>query len=359
MVGEASGGNSLKSRCGPAILMFAFKCCPDLHMTLFARWRPIRRPVDPTEPVRRWLVLQQGPNPSTDYYIRPRAEASGCPVAYRHIDQDAPAADDLLPGTRVVIVRYLTPAWAQALRQHQAALAGIVYFMDDELLDPQAWKGLPAPYRQKLQRYCGRLHRTLAELVTEYWGSTAPLCARHAGLGMRLVPPLPLAEDAGRQPIRPVPGEPVQIFYHGTSVHLDEMRWLRPVIAQVLSACPLAHFEVIGDHEVNRLFRDLPRTRVLHPMSWPNYLSHCRAMRGHIGLAPLLPGQFNAGRSHTKVHDIARCAAQALCANQAPYDVPAGQWAQRPLLLTMQAGQWVDALVDAQAAETIFKSSPD
>ncbi|MEX8493230.1 hypothetical protein [Sphaerotilus sp.] len=288
-------------------------------MTLFDRWRPIRRPAPPTEPVLRWLVLQQGPNPSTDYYIRPRAEASGCPVAYRHLDLDLPTPADLPPGTRVVIVRYLTPAWAEALQRHQAQLAGIVYFMDDELLDPQAWQGLPAPYRQKLQRYCGRMHRVLTELVTEYWGSTAPLCERHADRAMQPMPPLPLVEDAGRVPIQPVPGEPVQIFYHGTSVHIDEMRWLRPVIAEVLSACPLAQFEVIGDHEVNRLFRDLPRTRVLHPMGWPNYLSHCRAMRGHIGLAPLLPGAFNAARSSTRYFDIERCRAVAIAAATPPY----------------------------------------
>jgi hypothetical protein len=331
-------------------------------MTLFDRWRPIRRPVAPTEPVLRWLVLQQGANPSTDYYIRPRAQASGCPVRYRDLDREAPVPDDLQPGTRVVIVRYLNPAWAEALRRHQPQLAGIVYFMDDELLDPQAWDGLPAPYRQKLQRYCGRMHRSLAELATAYWGSTAPLCERHADLGMQRVPPLPLAEDADRVPVRPVPGEPVQIFYHGTAVHIDEMRWLRPVIAEVLVACPLAQFEVIGDHEVNRLFRDLPRTRVLHPMGWANYLSHCRSMRGHIGLAPLLPGRFNAGRSPTKLFDIARCGARALCAQQAPYHDTPESLAERRLL-ALQPADWVEALVawartpePVQAADTIFST---
>jgi hypothetical protein len=314
-------------------------------MNLFDRWRPIRRPLAPTEPVLRWLVLQQGPNPSTDYYIRPRAEASGCPVVYRHLDLDVPTSADLRPGTRVVVVRYLNPAWAEALRRHQSQLAGIVYFMDDELLDAQVWQGLPPAYRQKLQRYCGRMHRALAELATEYWGSTAPLCERHADRGMQLMPPLPLAEDAGRVPIAPVPGEPVQIFYHGTAVHIDEMRWLRPVIAEVLSACPLAHFEVIGDHEVNRLFRDLPRTRVLHPMSWPNYLSHCRAMRGHIGLAPLLLGVFNAGRSCTKVFDIQRAAARGVFSDLAPYG-PDGVQASEGKCWPMLQDAWVQALCE-------------
>ena len=123
------------------------------------------------------------------------------------------------------------------------------------------------------------------------------------------------------------------------------MRWLRPVIAEVLSACPLAHFEVIGDQEVNRLFRDLPRTRVLHPMSWPNYLSHCRAMRGHIGLAPLLPGVFNAARSATKRFDIARCRARAVAAHAEPYrNDPADLASGQGVCIDMDPALWARVL---------------
>jgi len=307
------------------------------------RWRgPARYERAPHE-ATGWLVLEQGPNPSSDYYVRPRIGQDGLPVRWRHVEKDVPGAEDLAPGTRVVIVRYLTPAWAAALRHARHGLAGVVYFMDDELLDPSAWKTLPATYRKKLDRLCLQQEGAIAELASEYWGSTPVLCERHAERAMRLVPPLPLPEDAGR-PICPVvPGEPVQIFYHGSAVHLDEMRWLRPVIAEVLSACPLAHFEVIGDQEVNRLFRDLPRTRVLHPMSWPNYLSHCRAMRGHIGLAPLLPGVFNAGRSKTKVFDIRRAGARGVFSALSPYG-PDTLMAGEGLCLPMEPAVWADGL---------------
>jgi hypothetical protein len=283
------------------------------------RWQRLARYDRPADEATAWLVLEQGPNPSSDYYVRPRVGQDGRPVRWRHVEHDRPGPDDLAPGTRVIIVRYLTPRWAEALRQARAGLAGVVYFMDDDLLDPTAWIGLPAAYRRKLDRLCGQMAGAIAELASEYWGSTPVLCQRYGERTMRLMPPLPLAEDAGRVPCPVRPGEPVQLFYHGSAVHLDEMRWLRPVIAEVLDACPQAHFEVIGDHEVNRLFRDLPRTRVLHPMSWPNYLSHCRAMRGHIGLAPLLPGRFNAARSVTKRFDIARCRALAIAARAEPY----------------------------------------
>ena len=251
---------------------------------------------------RQWLILHAGPNPSTDYYISPRAEASGLPASYRNIDSDTPQTDDLAPGTFVVIVRYLTPNWAKALTEKQANLAGVVYFMDDDLLDATSWQALPKPYKKKLRRYCQAQFHPIQRLASEYWVSTPALAEKYQTIKVRITPPLP---DKYITPS--VTNQVVQIFYHGSQSHMDEIRWLRPIIEQVLKTCPQAHFEIIGNHEINKLYRDLPRTRILHPMSWNNYLDHCHNMNGDIGLAPLLESNFNAGRSHTKVMDIARC----------------------------------------------------
>jgi hypothetical protein len=290
----------------------------------------------------RWLVLQWGSNPSTDYYVRTRAQAAGATLRLRHVAADRPTAEDFAPGTRVIIVRYLAGPWVRALQAYRGRLAGIVYLMDDELLDPLAWRTLPGKYRGKLRRHCQAWHRDLAALATEYWGSTPALCERHRALGMRHTPPLPLAEDAGRVPAAVLAQGPVWVFYHGTEAHLEEMRWLQPIVAGVLQAHPHVHFETIGGPEVNRLFRALPRTRVLHPMSWPNYLDHCRTLQGHVGLAPLLPSLFNAARSHTKVYDIERCGAVGLYAREGPY---AGHVAPgRGRLLPMEPEVWRQAL---------------
>src|SRR5205085_11321651 len=139
------------------------------------------------------------------------------------------------------------------------------------------------------------------------WVSTAALSERYRALQPEVMPPLPLVDDTPRA----AEGDDgfVRLFYHGTQAHEAEIRWLRPIVAACLEACPQVHFELIGNHAVNQLYRGLPRTRILHPMAWPNYLAHCRTMRGHIGLAPLLVSDFNAGRSHVKVFDVARCGA--------------------------------------------------
>ncbi|WP_322062754.1 hypothetical protein [Paraburkholderia sp. J63] len=294
--------------------------------------------------VRRWLVLHQGENPSTDYYVYPRLQELGLPIVYKNLDSALPEAGDLAPGTAVVIIRYLNARWARALHIHRAHLPRVVYFMDDDLLHPQSWKGLPRPYAKKLHKYC-RAHTTdIRDLATEYWFSTQALRDRYPERAAKLVPPRALHEDARRLRSHKVsPDSPILVFYHGSAAHQAEIAWLQPIMAQVLARCPNIHFELIGAHDVNVLYRRLPRTRVVHPMDWANYRGHCRLLDGHIGLAPLLPSTFNAARSHVKAYDIARCRAVGLYAASGPYHEVI-RHRENGLLLDNHPQSWVEAL---------------
>lgn len=307
------------------------------------------------EPIRAWLVLEQSPSPTTDYYVRPRAAQAGVPVRYRDI-HTPPCPADLQPGTLVIVVRYALPLWVRALRRQQQHLAGVVYLLDDDLFDPQAWRELPLGYRWRLWRHQQALRPLWRQLVSTYWVSTPALAQRYPQLGAQVMPPLPLPEDRflaeATQAVsreEPVVHRKVLLFYHGTRSHQAEMAWLAPIVAQALAVCPDLHFEIIGNGAVNRLFRDLPRTRVLHPMSWPAYVAHCHWLADQhpgqrIGLAPLLTSEFNAVRSHTRVWDMTRCAAVGLYAAEGPYaDVIRD--GHDGLLLPASASAWLDAIV--------------
>jgi hypothetical protein len=305
-----------------------------------------------TRPVTRWLVLQSGPNPSTDYYIRPRAAAAGVATTYRDIDDDVPTARDFADGTQVIVVRYLSRPWAEALRAHAGSMAGVVYFMDDDLLDPPSWHGLPGPYRDRLARHYTTMAGEIAALTSELWVSTPTLRSRYESLDARVREPLPLVTDAPR----PLPAEAgvVRCFYHGSQAHDAEIRWLRPVVDACLEACSHLHFEIIGNHAVNKLYRDLPRTTVLHPMNWSNYVAHCNSTRGDIGLAPLLPTGFNAGRSHAKVFDITRCGAVGVYACMPPYDAIVRDGVDGALLPN-EPEAWVRRIVDLATDVTLLR----
>lgn len=301
----------------------------------------------PQNTLRRWLVLQQSDNPSTDYYIRPRLLETGLPVSYRNIDRDSPHFGDLAPGTGVVIVRYLNTRWARALRTHRGQLSKVAYFMDDDLLHPKHWAGLPRAYVKKLKKHCGAFIPDIYALTSDYWFSTEELRQRYSFDSTEVMAPRPLLGDTHAPSMRyPVHERgPVQMFYHGSATHQAEMEWLFPIIKSLLDKCTDLHFELIGNHAINQKFRHLPRTRILHPLSWHNYVSHCHTLHGHIGLAPILPSPFNMGRSHSKIYDIARCGAVGVYSTPSPY-VDTITDRQDGLLLKNDPDLWMATIYD-------------
>ena len=144
--------------------------------------------------------------------------------------------------------------------------------------------------------------------------------------------------------LRGAQAQSLRIAYHGSAAHRAEIELLRPVLAEVLERAPNVHVELIGDHSINRLFRHLPRTTILHPMSWPNYLAYTRSVRADIGLAPLLAGGFNAGRGPVKFFDYARMGAATL-ASDGPVFAEFIRHDNDGLLLPNDPEVWADTLL--------------
>ena len=84
-------------------------------------------------------LVERGSNPSTDYYIRSRVESL-----------DVPLVDEPESGSLVVIVRYLDSAWRRRIEKKRDKLAGVAYFMDDDLLDIGAISVPPLPYAARM-----------------------------------------------------------------------------------------------------------------------------------------------------------------------------------------------------------------
>ena len=311
-----------------------------MFFNLFSPRKPLRLAQtgpDALPAARRFVVVVHGALPSADYLVLPWLLGRGVEVRVVDAALALPSLEPLREGDYVVLVRYLTTAWRRHLQQQRGRLAGLAFFMDDDLLDAEAHADLPAGYAKKLRKLSLRHGRWIAATCSAVWVSTPALAAKYAGLApvvLPLTPPPALVE--------PTPA--VRIAYHGTASHAAEIAWLKPVIAAVQAQCGHTHFEIFGDHAVNKAWREVPRTAVLHPMTWPNYLAYTRASRCHIGLAPLLPGTFNAGRGAVKFFDFARMGATGLYSAVPPY---AGfvQHGVDGLLLPNEPEAWVQAIV--------------
>jgi hypothetical protein len=288
---------------------------------------------------RRALVLEWEPNPSSDQLVLPWLAHLGWPTVVNH-----DAVPDLAAGDLVVIVRYLTPAWRAAIEARREHLAGVVYFMDDDLWDRDAWVGLPRDYRGRLKERALRHRRWIQRHCDALWVSTEALGAKYAAWSPRVLPLAPGAANLAQV-------DAVQVAYHGTASHGAEIEWLHPVMAEVLARCPQVHFELFGDKRVAALYRELPRVAVLHPMRWPGYLAYSAATRRQIGLAPLLPTPFNAARGAVKFFDFARMGAVGVYSARPPYQGFVRDGIDG-LLLPNEPAHWVEALVSLAGDRT-------
>lgn len=277
-------------------------------------------------------LVEEQPNPSSDFYILPAVSVSGLRIIRCGL-ADLPAAEDL-DGAIVIFVRYVSPEWAGLVARVRPRLRRLVFFMDDDLLDTAASAGLPLRYRFKLLRYAGRWRNWLLNQQAELWVSTPYLARKYAGWSPRL--------------LLPVSGSPQtdvrRVFYHGSSSHEAEIRWLRPVMETALRLDERLTFEIVGGQEVYRLYRGLPRVSVVHPMKWPAYQAFLSMPGRHIGLAPLLDLAFNRARSYTKFFDITHCGAVGIFSPDSAY-AEAVDHGVNAYVVPLDQVAWVDSIL--------------
>lgn len=279
------------------------------------------------------LVLAPGSIPTVDYYVSPRLAGLTTDRLLRADSRSGAPCSAPPAGTFVVIVRHAGMAWLDWLGHHRASLSGVAYLMDDDI--PGAWHCRDVPLDYALWT-SGRYWRTrgrLAEVCDRLWVSTPELARRYPGAVV--IPPLPFEVEGEAAPMRCR-----RWGYHGTRVHHRELRWLVPIVEAVQQAVPEAEFEVFGGASVRRLFANVPRVTVRPPLPWPDYVVHCRQSPLAVGLAPLLPGYFNAARSQTKLFDILRCGAVGLFSDRALYAEVLG--GSGVVLLPDDHKQWIE-----------------
>jgi len=262
-------------------------------------------------PVRSVLVLEPGQVPTTSYYVRSRVPEG---VHYRRVNSlRMPKAPVSIPeGTWVIVVRHASRKWLRTLSRHREAIARVTYLKDDDIA--AVFSATHLPWYYSIWTGCRFLwiRGLLGRVVSDVAVSTQELAVRY--------------QESKPEVWEPRYDDSVELrketriyFYHANIVHYREMKWLVPVVRRVQKAVPDAWFEIIGDGSVARLFKGIPRVRIVHPMSWPDYQDYLASVRYQVGLAPLLDTPYNRARSHTKLYQITRAGAAGVYSNVIPY----------------------------------------
>lgn len=305
-----------------------------IRKALFKPYLKLNKQSSGTE-CRTLLILHEGNSPTLAYFeaaIRGRFSGAQCQL----VDTLTTPTIEVDKGTAIVVIRFISAPWQREIARNMDDLSQVVYFMDDDLLDPSALTALPKGYRTKIIRRSAAQHRWITSYCDSIWVSTAYLARKYAHLNPDVVPAKPTPQLLAVK-------QPVKIAYHGSSSHQAEKYWLREVVAGVLAQCPQASFEIFGEHEVYKLYRDLPRVTVLHPMSWQNYLDYTQHHRIDIGLAPLLESAFNRARGPVKFYDFIRMGAVGVYSNCAPYSDFIEQNING-VLLSNDPQKWIEAI---------------
>ncbi|MCH8533382.1 MAG: glycosyltransferase family 1 protein [Saccharospirillum sp.] len=293
----------------------------------------------------RWILVDAGPNPSTDYFVKPWLAAQERLIHPMHW-QEAPPAGPPAPGTSILFVRYLSKPWQQWVSRHRAQFKQVVYFMDDDLFDLASWSGQRWQYRWRLYQRAYRFQSWLKATGARLWVSTSALANKYDDWQPQvLLPESPYKFDR-----TPQSTENSIIFYHGSASHEAEMKWLLPVLDQVLAQHESAIVEVIADARTKRHFQPLvqsygQRMKVVPPMPWPDYQRFVTGTKRTVGLAPLIDTPFNCYRAPTKRFDIEAAGAMGIFA-----DHPALNTAPETALaphrrVPMNQELWVDAVL--------------
>lgn len=277
-------------------------------------------------PVRpkRILVLIKGQNPTFDYYLAARLQLFHIPYEVRCIDQDR--LDDIdTDGLMVIICRYIRPHQAKWIKLNRRRLAGVAYFVDDDIPALIADRHSDLGYRLYLAYFACLPMKRLNGLLTHLWVSTEAL-ARALSHPQReetgVLVPAPFIED--HLPLgRPYGEATLKIVYHATNTHHREHAFLVPVMEEVMLRRPDVRFEVLAQGRSNDLWKEasIPseRMRILPPMGWQDYYRYSREEGADIVLMPLLEGLANESRADTKLIDCCRMGAAPILSDVAPY----------------------------------------
>lgn len=275
----------------------------------------------PRGPIRRLIVLARLPNPTFDYYIAERLRhVNAVPVEV--VDIRDPALSGLdATGAFVFVCRYVNASALRFLEASAAKVAGVAYFIDDDIAALVGEPGGTAGYRAFLAGRAGLPMPVLNRHLDMIFTSTDVLARRLELPAVRVLGPAP-PEDLFVPEAAPGDEGRMQIAFHATGVHLAEHRFLRPVVERVLALRGGLSFEIFADDRARSIWNGLDGVDFVRPVSWPDYLARCRTRRVDLMLVPLVDSAGNAARAPTKRIDVARLGAAGLFSAGPTYGAP-------------------------------------
>ena len=239
----------------------------------------------------------------------------------------------LIEGVRVISTTPLSPATPQLvadcdvlvlcdsadmehlplIRSRRALGLVTVYEVNDNFLGVQSWNSTARFYQNpahqsliaQLIRLCDGVQFSMPELQKSF-GCLNP----HQAVFPNHLWEMP--------PVAPKP-EPLTVGWGGSYGHLEDVEWMMPALEWMMETYPQVRLAIMSSPKMKSLFSWVPHDRLdFRPSAdLDTYYSFLSQL--HIGIAPLLPTEFNRCRSDVKFLEYAAHRCVPLCSDHAPY----------------------------------------
>lgn len=286
----------------------------------------------PRKRQHRWVMLRDRAEPTEDiYFLVPAAPALNKLGIEVHQVQTRShwfpwrytrSLPAMFEEANILVCRSLPTVWLQWLSRHKHKLGHIVYLIDDNVKAAVHDKTLPDSYRRRMKSVAQFQPAILAlsdEVVTSSQPLADTLKTQHSKVSV-LTPPL-LAPLPGLQHYETPPSsqDPWQVGFYGTRAHLADLEYIVPAIVALHYRKDVT-FEVMLGQYAPKSLSSLARCDTPAPLPWKAFREFQCQRRIHIGLAPLLATEFNAGKSYIKFLDIAAMGGVGIFSDRFPYN---------------------------------------
>lgn len=237
----------------------------------------------------------------------PGVVAIDCHYAHRHLPRLLRLAD-------VVILQFLHN-WdlLSMLDERRAAGKVTVFEANDNFFDVQPWNPVADSWRQQSIRAEYRIFMSQCDAVQTSTPWLANLWKPWARRVQTFANQLTVVPPLSAPPVRPL-----TIGWGGSVGHFADLYAIAPSLQRWLNNHPNVHLALMT-HELAKSFFDLAPER-FHFTNFSSLSDYLRFLKSlDIGLAPLLPTDYNRGRSDVKFLEYAVSGVPGIYADLDPY----------------------------------------
>ncbi|THF49753.1 hypothetical protein [Allorhizobium terrae] len=294
-------------------------------------------------PVKRVLVIREGPNPSFTYYLEARLKTLEVP--FDVIENTGTVAEIDPATTFVIICRYIRLSKFFWLWRHRAEFPGVALFIDDDIAATVVEGHSGLGYKIYLIGLGLIPLIYLNRVLTGVWASTTVLA--ESLRANAILPPFP-APDVYVQDTEGGSNSDgtCRMAFHATGAHDAEHAFLMPIVKTALHMLPNLHFKVVAEERLAKIWRHelrdfSGRVQTISPLPWPDYLKNASHLQTDILLVPLLNGRVNNARADTKRIDASRLAAAAIFSRCKTYE---RCFTEKEIMVDNDVQSWLDAI---------------